>query len=356
MINLFRLDKLQSKMQKYVLAAIFIVLVTVSVFLLKFYRDIFSSNIDLGDKTELFVHIPTGSDMQSVLDIFEESNCVKNLSSLEWVMNKKRYNETVKAGRYRLEDGISNNNLVNILRSGNQSPVKLTFNNTRTLEEFAGKIGRQIEADSLSILSFLKDEDNLKSFGFKPETAIGLFIPNSYQVYWNIDAKKFTQRMYKEYVKFWSVDRMKKAAKMNLTPIEVSTLASIVDEETIKEDEKPRVAGVYVNRLKRGIKLDADPTLKFAWGDFSMRRVLNKHKAIKSPYNTYKYAGLPPGPIRQASISGINSVLNCENHKYIYFCASPDFSGYHVFARSLREHNKNAEKYQRALNKQKIFK
>jgi len=343
-------------MQKYVLAAIFIVLVTVSVFLLKFYRDIFSSNIDLGDKTELFVHIPTGSDMQSVLDIFEESNCVKNLSSLEWVMNKKRYNETVKAGRYRLEDGISNNNLVNILRSGNQSPVKLTFNNTRTLEEFAGKIGRQIEADSLSILSFLKDEDNLKSFGFKPETAIGLFIPNSYQVYWNIDAKKFTQRMYKEYVKFWSVDRMKKAAKMNLTPIEVSTLASIVDEETIKEDEKPRVAGVYVNRLKRGIKLDADPTLKFAWGDFSMRRVLNKHKAIKSPYNTYKYAGLPPGPIRQASISGINSVLNCENHKYIYFCASPDFSGYHVFARSLREHNKNAEKYQRALNKQKIFK
>lgn len=356
MINLFRLEKLQSKKLKYALAVIFIAFVIVAMFLFKYYRNIFSANIDLGSRTELFIHIPTDSDMQSVLTLFDKSDCVRNLSSLEWVMKKKHYNASVKAGRYRLEDGISNNTLVNLLRSGAQTPVKLTFNNTRTLEEFAGKIGRQIEADSLNILSFLKDEKNLKSFGFKPETVIGLFIPNSYQVYWNMDAKKFTQRMYKEYVKFWSVDRMKMAAKMNLTPIEVSTLASIVDEETIKEDEKPRVAGVYVNRLKRGIKLDADPTLKFAWGDFSLRRVLNKHKEINSPYNTYKYAGLPPGPIRQASISGINSVLNSEKHRYIYFCASPDFSGYHVFARSLREHNKNAEKYQRALNKQRIFK
>ena len=246
--------------------------------------------------------------------------------------------------------------MVNILRSGSQTPISLTFNNTRTLEEFAGKIGRQIEADSLSILSFLKDEANIKPFGFKYETIIGLFIPNSYQVYWNLNPKTFTDRMYKEYVKFWNVDRMKKAAELNLTPIEVSTIASIVDEETIKDDEKPRVAGVYVNRLRRGIKLDADPTLKFAWGDFSMRRVLNKHKGIKSPYNTYKYAGVPPGPIRQASITGINSVLNCEKHKYLYFCASPKFNGYHVFARSLREQNKNAQKYQRALNLQRIFK
>ncbi|MCZ4694811.1 endolytic transglycosylase MltG [Ancylomarina euxinus] len=356
MINLFRLEKLQSKKLKYGLIAIFILFVVVGTVLLKYYRNIFSSNIDLGEKTELFIQIPSGADMQSVLHLFEESHCVINLSSLEWVMNKKHYGELVKSGQYRIEEGMSNNNLVNILRSGDQAPINLTFNNTRTLEEFAGKIGSQIESDSLSILNFLKDEASLKPYGFKPETVIGLFIPNSYQVYWNMSPKSFTDRMYKEYVKFWNVDRMKKASKLNLTPMQVSTLASIVDEETIKEDEKARVAGVYINRLKRGIKLDADPTLKFAWGDFSMRRVLNKHKAIKSPYNTYKYAGLPPGPIRQASVSGLNSVLNCETHKYIYFCASPEFNGYHVFASSLREHNKNAANYQRALNLQRIFK
>ena len=356
MINLFRLEKLQSKKLKYALIAIFILFVVVGTVLLNYYRDIFSSNIDLGEKKELFIHIPSGADMQDVLHLFEESNCVSDLSSLEWVMNKKKYGESIKSGRYRLESGASNNDLVNILRSGSQAPINLTFNNTRTLEEFAGKIGRQIEADSVSILNFLQDEANLKPYGFKSKTVIGLFIPNSYQVYWNMSPKAFTDRMYKEYVKFWNVDRMKKARELNLTPIEVSTLASIVDEETIKNDEKARVAGVYVNRLRRGIKLDADPTLKFAWGDFSMRRVLNKHKRIKSPYNTYKNAGLPPGPIRQASVTGLNSVLDCEKHKYIYFCASPKFNGYHVFARSLREHNKNASKYQRALNVQRIFK
>ena len=356
MINLFRLEKLQSKKLKYALIAIFLLFVVVGTVLLNYYRDIFSSNIDLGEKKEFFIQIPSGSDMQDVLHLFEESNCVSDLSSLEWVMNKKKYGESIKSGRYRLESGASNNDLVNILRSGSQAPINLTFNNTRTLEEFAGKIGRQIEADSVSILNFLQDEANLKRYGFKSQTVIGLFIPNSYQVYWNMSPKAFTDRMYKEYVKFWNVDRMKKARELNLTPIEVSTLASIVDEETVKNDEKARVAGVYVNRLRRGIKLDADPTLKFAWGDFSMRRVLNKHKRIKSPYNTYKNAGLPPGPIRQASVTGLNSVLDCEKHKYIYFCASPKFNGYHVFARSLREHNKNASKYQRALNVQRIFK
>ncbi len=355
MINLFRLEKLQSKKVKYTLIVIFLLFVLAGVVLSSYYRDIFLSNINLGEKKELFIHIPTGADMDSVLHLFEESGCVENLSSLEWVMNKKHYASLVKSGRYRLTSGLSNNDLVNMLRSGSQTPIVITFNNTRTLEEFAGKIGRQIEADSLGILNFLRDESNLKQYGFKPETIIGLFIPNSYQVYWNMTPKAFTDKMYKEYMTFWNADRMKKAKALNLTPIEVSTLASIVDEETIKNDEKARVAGVYINRLKRGMKLDADPTLKFACGDFSMRRVLNKHKKVDSPYNTYKYAGLPPGPIRQASISGLNSVLNYEKHQYLYFCASPEFNGYHIFARSLREHNNNANKYQRALNRQRIF-
>ena len=356
MINLFRLEGLQSKKLKYALYVMFILFVVAGTVLLKYYRDIFSSNIDLGEKTELFIHIPSGSDMEGVLHIFEESKCVKNLESLEWVMEKKHYGESVKAGRYRIENRISNNDLVNLLRAGHQAPVNLTFNNTRTLEEFAGKIGKQIEADSLSLLTFLRDEANIKPYGFKSETVIGLFIPNSYQVYWNMSPQTFTERMYREYVKFWNVERMKKASELNLSPIEISTLASIVDEETIKSDEKSRVAGVYMNRLNRRIKLDADPTLKFALGDFSIKRVLNKHKRIDSPYNTYKYRGLPPGPIRQASVSGLNAVLNYEKHRYIYFCANPDFSGYHIFARTLRQHNRNADKYRNELNRRGIKK
>ncbi|MPQ47678.1 endolytic transglycosylase MltG [Marinifilum sp. N1E240] len=356
MINLLRLRDIRSGKWKVLIAVIMLILIVAGAILFNFYMKIFSTNIDLGDKQSTFLYIPTGASQEDILAILEKDECIKNINSLEWVMNKKNYARRIHAGRFLIKNRMCNNDLVDVLRSGSQVPIQLTFNNTRTLEDFAGKIAGQIEADSISILTSLKDEELISKYGFKLETIIGMFIPNTYQLYWNTDSKSFMDRMYKEYSRFWNVDRMRKAEKIGLSPAEVSILASIVDEETIKSDEKSRVAGVYMNRLNRRIKLDADPTLKFALGDFSIKRVLNKHKRIDSPYNTYKYRGLPPGPIRQASVSGLNAVLNYEKHKYIYFCANPDFSGYHIFARTLRQHNRNARNYQNALNKRGIMK
>jgi len=356
MINLLRLGGIRSGKWRVLIVAIMLILIVTGVVLFNFYLKIFSSNICLGEQETCFLYVSTGADLDEIIGELKENNWVKNSNSLTWVMEKKNYSKHIHPGRYQLKNGMNNNELVDLLRSGIQTPLNLTFNNTRTLEDFSGKISRQIEADSASILNYLRTDDNLKKLGFKPHTIIGMFIPNTYQVYWNMDAEAFTRRMYKEYTAYWNAERLEKAKGIGLSPIEVSILASIVDEETIKNDEKSRVAGVYMNRYKRKIKLDADPTLKFALGDFSIKRVLNKHKKIDSPYNTYKYRGLPPGPIRQPSISGLEAVLNYEKHKYYYFCASPDFSGYHVFAGSLREHNQNARKYQRALTQRGIMK
>ncbi len=356
MINLFRLKDIRSKKWKFIVIAVMLVLVVAGTVLFKLYQDIFSANINLGEEETSYLYIPTHSNQTDVLRILTEKDWLKNSSTLQWVMDKKNYASHIHPGRYQIKNGMSNNELIDLLRSGIQTPLNLTFNNTRTLEDFAGKIAAQIEADSISILSLLKDESKMQQYGFAPHTIIGMFIPNTYQVYWNIDAEKFIDKMHNEYVKYWNDERLQKAKNIGLSPIEISTLASIVDEETIKSDEKKRVAGVYMNRLNHKIKLDADPTLKFALGDFTIRRVLNIHKTIDSPYNTYKYRGLPPGPIRQASISGIEAVLNYENHKYYYFCASPEFNGYHVFANSLREHNQNARRYQNALNQRGIMK
>lgn len=356
MIKLFRLKNNHSKNSKIVMIALLIILVIIGTILFKYYQDIFSSNIDLNKAKQTQVYISTNASQADVIQLLSENNGLKNSSSLKWVMNKKNYAKHIHPGRYQLKNGMSNNDLVNMLRSGKQTPLNLTFNNTRTLADFAGKIAQQIEADSLSIFKLLSNKAKIEKYGFQPHTILAMFIPNTYQVYWNMSAEKFADRMFQEYTRFWNPQRLKKAKSIGLTPIQVSTLASIVDEETIKNDEKSRVAGVYMNRYKRKIKLDADPTLKFALGDFTIRRVLNKHKTIDSPYNTYKYRGIPPGPIRQPSISGISAVLNYEKHKYYYFCASPKFNGYHIFAKSLREHNQNARRYQKALNQRGIMK
>jgi len=356
MINLFRLKDNRSKKWKFIVLAVMLVLVVTGTVLFKLYQDIFSANINLGEEATSLLYIPTHSNQTDVLRILTEKDWLKNSTTLLWVMEKKNFAHHIHPGRYKIKNGMCNNELIDLLRSGVQTPLNLTFNNTRTLEDFAGKIAAQIEADSISILSLLKDKSKIQKYGFAPHTIIGMFIPNTYQVYWNMNAEKFVDKMHKEYVKYWNAEQLRKAENIGLTPIQVSILASIVDEETIKSDEKKRVAGVYMNRYKRKIKLDADPTLKFALGDFTIRRVLNKHKRIDSPYNTYKYRGLPPGPIRQSSISGIEAVLNYEKHKYYYFCASPEFNGYHVFAKSLREHNQNARKYQRALTQRGIMK
>jgi len=356
MINL-----LKNKTPLYARILIFIlmtVLIIVSIKGVKYYSYIYSTSISIekNKANNAFLYIDTDSKLDDIAFNLKKDFNLKDKEAFVWVAKKKKYNKRIKKGRYLLRNKMSNNEIVNLLRSGVQSPVNLTFNNTRTINEFAGKISSQLNIDSTSFVKFLNNEKNYSKYGFDQKTIIAMFIPNSYQIYWDVSMDVFLTKMNREYRRFWSKTNLIKAQKLKLTPIEISVLASIVDEETIKGDEKPIVAGVYINRLNRGMKLDADPTLKFAAGDFSLRRVLNIHKKIDSPYNTYMYAGLPPGPIRQPSISGLNSVLNYQKHKYIFFCAKHDFSGYHAFAKTLSKHNRNARQYQRALNNRRIYK
>ncbi len=238
-----------------------------------------------------------------------------------------------------------------MLRSGAQTPVKITFNNVRTKAELAGKISKQTEADSLTVLNLLNDDTFLSGFGLTPITAISIFIPNTYEVYWNTPAKSLIKRMHNEYKKFWTKKRKQKAKKINLSPFEVSILASIVQAEQAKHnDEKPTIAGLYLNRIRKGMPLESCPTLIYAMGDFSISRVLTKDKEIDSPYNTYKYKGIPPGPIFMPDVSAIDAVLNAQKHKYLYFVANVKKFGYHKFAKTLSQHNSNRQEYVRWIN------
>jgi len=318
-----------------------------------YYNRIFQPNVIVGNN--VIFYIPTGADFEDVMIGLEDGGYLKDAEAFKWVAEKKNYPNNVKSGRYRLANGWNNNKLVNTLRSGNQSPVKVTFNNVRTMAELAGAISQYLECDSDQLLVQLNDSKLLDSIGFTKETIPALFIPNTYELWWDTSPKGFILRMHKEYKRFWTDERLKKAEAAGLTPVEVSTLAAIVDEETIKADEKPKVAGLYINRLNKNIRLQADPTVKFAIGDFSIQRVLKKDLQINSPYNTYRNDGLPPGPIRIPSISGINAVLNHSQHNYLYMCAKEDFSGYHNFAKTLKQHNINARKFQRALNTNRIY-
>jgi UPF0755 protein len=243
------------------------------------------------------------------------------------------------------------------LVSGQQVPVKLVIaGNIRDVEKLASIISKQIEPDSMALLTAFNDNKRIEEFGFNKENVLSLFIPNTYEVYWNISSEGVMARMKREYDRFWTENRLNKLKDIGLTREEAIVVASIVNEETVKTDEMPRVAGVYINRANKGMKLDADPTLKFAVGDFTLKRVLDKHKEIDSPYNTYKNTGLPPGPICVPSIAAIDAVLNYEKHDYFYFCAKDDFSGYHAFSKTLAQHNKYAASYHAALNKAKIYK
>jgi UPF0755 protein len=301
------------------------------------------------------VYIPDGASFDQALDSVKAALLIKNSGIFRWLAVRKNYPHSVKSGRYVFEKPVSYNTLINILRGGRQTPLEITFSKLRTLNELAGRIGGQIEADSAEIIDFFSDQDNFADDGFTKENVIAVFIPNTYELYWNTTARKLYSRMLREYRKFWNDDRIKKSQTIGLTPVEVSVLASIVDEEASRGDEKPRIAGVYLNRLKRGIPLQADPTVKFAVNDFTLNRILYKHLETESPYNTYKHSGLPPGPISCATVEGIDAVLNAEKHDFLYFAAKPDFSGYHNFSRTLAEHNRYASQYRRELNRRKIY-
>jgi len=318
----------------------------------RYFNFVFEANVIQTGR----LYLPENADFGQVEDSLRAGNFLKKYNAFRWVSKKKEYRDRIKPGCYLLKEGMNTNQLVNMLRGGMQEPVKVTFNNVRFPEQFAAKIGSQLAIDSTYFAQIYFTPEIYEKYGFTKENFSAMFIPNTYEFYWTTSPARFFERMNAEYKRFWNGERIEKANAIGLTPVEVSVLASIVQEETIKEEEKPRVAGVYINRLKRGYPLQADPTVKFAVGDFSITRVLNGHLEMDSPYNTYKYKGLPPGPINFPSIQSIDAVLNYEKHKFLYFCAKNDFSGYHVFARSLREHNKNADRYRKALNQRKIYK
>jgi UPF0755 protein len=320
------------------------------------YTKIYKPNVELFGKNQDYLYIKTGSNFDDVLANLLDNHIVKNASSFQWVAERKGYKNKVKPGKYKIEKGMSNNELVNLLRSGVQEPVKLVFNEARTKHDFLEVITKQIEADKDELNALINDDEFLKEFDVNSKNVLTLFIPNTYEFYWNTSAEQFIERMAKEHYKYWAKNRVQKAQKLGLTKAEVSILASIVQQESRVVDEQPIIAGVYLNRLKKGMRLQADPTVIFAIGDFTIKRVLNQYLDYDSPYNTYKYAGLPPGPICLPYGSAIDAVLNRRPHNYIYFCAKEDFSGRHNFAATIAEHDKNAAAFRRALNKRKIFK
>ena len=316
------------------------------------YRAVFSNNID--GQSAIYIYISTGSVYEDVLGILDENKVLKNKKSFDRIAKIKQYPKHIRSGRYRIDLKMSNNELINRLRSGSQEAVNFTFNNIRTKEQFAKRVAEQLEITEMELIDLLNDNDFLTAYNLNLETALTIFIPNTYKIWWNTSAENFVKKMHSQYMLFWTEERKEQAEKIPLTPTEVIILASIVEEENHRLEEQARIAGVYINRLKIGMPLQADPTLKLAWNDFTIKRLLDFHKEIISPYNTYKIAGLPPGSIRIPSSSCVDAVLNYEKHNYLYMCAKEDLSGYHNFAVTLSQHNANATKYHNTLNKNKI--
>ncbi len=344
-------------MLKKVIVSILLIVVVIGAYIgYTMYTRIYMPNVTLTKSKTAYFYIKTGSTFTDVANSLYEGGYIKNRTSFEWVSQKKsNFTENIKPGKYLLKEGMSNNELVDLLRSGKQEPVKLSFDHIRTIKELAGKVSREIEADSISIYNLLTDSDFVSKYGLDNKTILTLFIPDTYDFYWNTSAEQMVKKMAQEYKSYWTDERKQKAKAMNLSQSEVSILASIVQsEQSVRADERPRVAGLYINRLKIGMRLQSDPTVIYAVGDFEIERVTGKHLAIESPYNTYRNLGLPPGPIVLPSIKSLDAVLNYEKHHYIYMCAKEDFSGYHNFAVDYDEHMKNARKYQQELNRRNI--
>ncbi|PCH76265.1 MAG: aminodeoxychorismate lyase [Flavobacteriaceae bacterium] len=339
--------------KKLLLLLTALILIMASVLAHSYYSKIYKPNT----VKEGYLYIPSNATYQEVQQLIRPF--VKRVKPLDWVAQKKNYPSKIKPGRYLIKKGMHNNALINLLRSGNQQALKVSFNNQDTLEKLAGRISEQIEADSISILTAFKDPTFLAKNNFNAETAIAMYIPNSYQFYWNTSADKFKKRMLKEYHRFWNSNRKAQAKKQGLSPLEVSTLASIVQKETAAVRERPEVAQLYLNRLNNRWPLQADPTVIYAIKELRgqetiIKRVLLKDLKIDSRYNTYRISGLPPGPIGMPDISSIAAVLNPTKHSYFYMCANIDTPGKHVFAKTLSQHNRNAAKYQQWLNTQGV--
>ena len=332
---------------------IFGLLILIAVIIGYYIRNTAFKPIELEET--VYIYIEPSTKYDEVVDQIKKQVNLPSEKFFKIISEKMKYPETIKTGRYAIRDGMTMPEIIRMLRSGNQSAVKLTFNNMRTNENLAGRISNQLMLDSVELLNVLKDETKLEVLGFDTNTIAAMFIPNTYEVYWDTSIDNLMNRMKKEYTSFWNESRKDKAKEIGLSPIEVSILASIVEEEATYSDEYSIVAGLYLNRLKRGQRLEADPTIKFALNDFSLRRILYKHLEVESPYNTYRNEGLPPGPIRIPSIRGIDATLSPQDHKYLFMCAKEDLSGRHNFATTHAEHLRNAARYQRALNERRIY-
>lgn len=314
----------------------------------------FADKVEL-DRKSLSVYVASGSSIEELADMLVVSGVIQNADKFLLHASINRFTR-VKGGRYIVERNMTYRNLVRMFAIGRQTPVNLVISgNIRTKEKLAGLVSEQLEADSISILNLLNDPIFLDEFDLNPFNSILLFMPNTYNVYWNREPKQLFRDMKREFDRYWTAERQRKLDSLKLNRIEAMIVASISIEESAKYDELPRIAGVYINRLHTGMPLQADPTVKYAVGDFSLKRVLTVHTEIDSPYNTYRNTGLPPGPICIPPPRAVDAVLDCEHHDYLFFCAKDDFSGYHVFAKTLNQHSQNANAYRLALNKRKIY-
>ena len=323
---------------------------TISVYL---YQMFYSPNFLINQKDK-FLMIEDNMNFNDVRNKLIQDTILNDVLSFSVLSKAMKYNQNIKSGAYKIKSNMSNYSLIKMLRSGNQTPINISFNHARKIEDLAKIITKDLNITNDEFMEFINNKKN-NLYGFNTKNIMAMFLANTYEVYWNISIESLFNKMHSEYTKFWSKERINKSNELKMSNIDISILASIVVSETLKMDEANTIAGVYINRLKKNMYLQADPTLVYAANDFSIKRVLNKHKKIASPYNTYVNKGLPPGPIKLTTKEYIDAVLNYEKHKYIYFCAKDDFSGYHVFATKLSEHNKNAKKFQRALNKRKIY-
>lgn len=314
---------------------------------------IVSTGFDI-DKT-VYVYVDQNKGYDQLVQELIDSAKIENIGNFNIVASYRNYQGKLKTGRYAITPKDNVWTVVNKLNRGLQTPTRVTFNNIRLKSDLVTRISNQLMFSESELSAILDDSLRCASYGFTPQSIVAMFIPNTYEFYWDVKVESFVDKMKKEHDNFWNQLRLDKARALDLNPLEVSTLASIVEEECMYSDEYPIVAGLYLNRLRRGQLLQADPTVKYAVGDFSLQRILFKHLEVDSPYNTYQYKGLPPSPIRVPSIKGLDAVLNYAEHNYLYMCAKEDFSGRHNFATNLSEHNRNADRYRAALNQRKIY-
>lgn len=313
----------------------------------------FVNNVNTKEEAR-YLYIKAGTTYDDLIHQLDSMHILKDMTSFRILATQMGLEQKIKSGKYKVEKGESNFTLVKKLRNGQQEPVKLVINKFRTKDDFIKFISQKLDTDTSKLTMLLNNETFLDTLGLTPSTAMCMVVPDTYEFWWNTSAENLLKKLHKYYQKFWTAERKEKAQQQGLTPTEVITIASIIEEETNKNDEKPTIASVYLNRLRKGMNLGADPTVKFALNDFAIKRILNQHTMVVSPYNTYRVTGLPPGPICTPSKKSIDAVLTPQQTDYLYFCAKEDFSGYHSFASTYSQHQANAKRYHKALNERNI--